>query len=269
VERGPARVAVELVKTFGESTIRQRISLGPTPGILFETEVDWRETHKMLKVAFPFNVNTQRATFEIQFGHVERPTHKNTSWDMARFEVCAQKWADLSEGDYGVALINTGKYGHDVDGSTLRLSLLKSPKAPDPICDMGVHRFSYVLLPHYGPIAQSDVVDCAYAINAEPRVARLKPAAGAEGELPVFMACDDPNIVIETVKRAEDSAKHIVRVYECHNTRGIANIAAAMPIKRAWLCDLNEHRQEACEVQDGMLTFPYRPFEILTFLLEM
>lgn len=269
VERGPARVAVELVKTFGESTIRQRISLGPTPGIRFDTEVDWRETHKLLKVAFPFNVNTQRATFEIQFGHVERPTHKNTSWDLARFEVCAQKWADVSQGDFGVALLNAGKYGHDVDGSTLRLSLLKSPKAPDPLCDMGIHRFSYVLLPHYGPVPQSDVIDCAYAFNAEPRIARLKPKAGEAVELPIFIVCDDPNIVIETVKKAEDSARHIVRMYECHNTRGSAMLEAAMPIKRAWVCDLNEQRQRECDVQDGIVRFDFRPFEIITFMFEM
>ncbi len=269
VERGPARAAVEIVKKYGNSTIRQRISLGPTPGIRFDTEVDWQETHKMLKVAFPFNVNTQRASFEIQFGHVERPTHKNTTWDLARFEVCAQKWADMSEGDYGIALLNNGKYGHDVSGNTLRLSLLKSPKAPDPLCDMGVHRFSYVLLPHYGSISQSDVVDCAYAFNAEPRVARLTPTSGSEAELPVFVSCDDPNIVIETVKRAEDSDKRIVRVYECHNSRGIANISTIVPIKRAWLCDLNEERISELDVQDGILAFPYKPFEILTFMLEL
>src|SRR5690606_3942933 len=130
---------------------------------------------------------------------VERPTHKNTTWDLARFEVCAQKWADMSEGDYGIALLNNGKYGHDVSGNTLRLSLLKSPKAPDPLCDMGVHRFSYVLLPHYGSISQSDVVDCAYAFNAEPRVARLPLTSVSEAELPVVVFCDDPTHTNDTL----------------------------------------------------------------------
>ncbi|MBL8065281.1 MAG: alpha-mannosidase, partial [Chthonomonadaceae bacterium] len=169
VERGPVRVAVELVKKFGKSMIKQRISLGPTPGVRFDTWIDWQEDERMLKVAFPLSVNSQRATFEIQYGHVERPTHRNTTWDMAKFEVCAQKWADLSESGHGAALINTGKYGYDSLGDTLRLTLLRSPKAPDPMCDMGIHKFTYVLLPHYGPVQQSEVVAAAYAVNAPVR----------------------------------------------------------------------------------------------------
>lgn len=268
VERGPARVAVELTKTFGKSRIRQRISLGPTPGIRFDTEVDWHEDHKLLKVAFPINVNAQRASFEIQFGHVERPTHRNTSWDVARFEVCAQKWADLSESGQGVALLNAGKYGHDVLGNVMRLSLLRAPKAPDPICDRGLHRFTYVLLPHYGTLPDSDVVDCAYAVNAEPRVAFLEPVEGTTIDPLPFLECDDRNIVVEAVKKAEDNGRTVVRAYECHNTRGEASLACARPIKRAWVCDLNEQPIRELETQDGSLTFEYRPFEILTFLLE-
>lgn len=264
VERGPVRVAVEIVKTFGKSTIRQRISLGPTPGIRFDTWVDWREEDKMLKVAFPVNVNSSRASYEIQFGHVERPTHDNTSWDMAKFEVCAQKWVDLSEAEQGVALINTGKYGHDVKNGVIRLSLLRSPKAPDPECDMGVHRFTYVLLPHFGGLNHGEVVQSAYAINADMRSVPLKKSEGESGRLPPFVFCDDRNIVVETVKRAEDGNGVIVRLYEAHNARGWASLAMLGNPRAAWLCTLDENPIEELEIIEDQVTIDYKPFEIIT-----
>lgn len=269
VEKGPVRVAAEVVKRFGKSTIRQRISLGPTPGIRFDTEVDWHEEDKMLKVAFPVNVNAARATYEIQFGNVERPTHYNTSWDVAKFEVCAQKWVDLSEGDQGVALINDSKYGHDVHGNVMRLTLLRSPKAPDPIADMGKHRFTYTIVPHYGPYHYAGVVQAAYALNAPVRYAMLKPQTGEGGSLPAFVACEDRNVVIETVKKAEDSGDIVVRLYECHNSRGRAELSCARPIRSAMLCDLEENEIAELEIADGMVAFDYKPFEIVTIKLRV
>lgn len=273
VERGPVRVGARIVKKFGNSTITQRITLGPTPGVRFDTEVDWHEEDKMLKVAFPVNINAARATFEVQFGSIERTTHSNTSWDMARFEVCAQKWVDMSEGDQGVALLNDCKYGHDVRGNVMRLSLLRSPKAPDPQCDMGKHRFTYVLLPHFGPHNYGGVVQAAYALNAPLRYAMLPQGASgvADGaiSLPPFVACDDRNIVIETVKKAEDSGAIIVRLYECHNARGSAELACIRAPKSAYLCDLEEKPLRECEVHDGMVLFDYKPFEIITIKLEV
>ncbi len=268
VEKGPVRVAVEIVKRFSKSTIRQRISLGPTPGVRFDTEIDWHEEDKLLKVAFPLNVNSLRASYEIQFGHVERPTHMNTSWDLARFEVPAQKWVDVSEADQGVALINDAKYGYDCQGNILRMSLLRAPKAPDPECDMGVHRFSYVLMPHFGPLNHAGVVQAAYAHNAPLRAVPLKASEGAATALPPFAACDDRNIIIETVKRAEDGKGIIVRLYECHNARGIAELAMGYPPKSVYRCDLEENILEEVDVVDGLVTFSYRPFEIQTFRIE-
>ncbi len=268
VERGPTRVAVEISKTFGQSRLRQRISLGPTPGIRFDTWVDWHESHQMLKVAFPLNINAARATFEIQFGHVERPTHRNTSWDQAKFEVPAQKWVDMSEGGYGVALINDCKYGYDTLGGTLRLSLLRSPKAPDPTCDMGEHRFTYMLLPHFGQIADSDVVAAAYGLNATPRVLPVDRHTGATGEMPRFVGVDSRAVVIETVKKAEDSDRLVVRMYECHNTRGRTQLTCVRGIRRAFLADLNEQIIGEVEVVEGAVMVPYKPFEIITLLIE-
>lgn len=268
VENGPVRAAIEVVRLFGDSRITQRISLGPTPGIRFDTEIDWREENKMLKVAFPLNVNSNRATFEIQFGHVERPTHSNTSWDMAQFEVCAQKWADLSEGGHGVALLNDGKYGHDIKGSTMRLTILRAPKSPDPTCDIGTHRFTYVLLPHYDQLQHSDVVAAAYALNAKPRTALIKPqkASGKNGA--PFVVSDTRSVVIEAVKKAEDSNLLLVRAYECHNTRGSGQIVFGRTIKNAWLADLDENPLQKLEVVGNAVKFDYRPFEIMTILVE-
>lgn len=269
VERGPVRVAAEVVRTFGKSRIRQRISLGPTPGIRFDTEVDWHETDTMLKVAFPVNVNSTRATHEIQFGNVERPTHTNTSWDMAKFETCAQKWVDLSEGGHGVALLNVGKYGYDVRGNVMRLSLLRSPKAPDPQCDMGVHRFTYVLLPHYDQYFHAGVVAASYALNAPMRYAFLKQGKGGDlTALPPLFSCEDRNLVIESVKKAEDSDHLVVRLYECHNTRGIGELSSARRIRRAWLADLEETPLSELEVVDNLVLFEYKPFEILTIVID-
>jgi alpha-mannosidase len=189
---------------------------------------------------------------------------------MARFEVCAQKWVDMSEGGHGVALINTGKYGHDVLDNVLRLSLLRSPKAPDPICDRGQHHFSYVLMPHFDQVQHSEVIQAAYAVNADPRILPLKPSKGESGELPPLVSVDNRSVVIESVKKAEDSKHLIVRMYECHNTRGAAHLSMAMPIKRAWVVDLNETILSECAgVSDGTVAFNYTPFEIVTLMVEI
>ena len=145
----------------------------------FDTEVDWHEHHKFLKVAFPVDVHAARATYEIQYGHLERPTHANTSWDVARFEVCAHRWADLSEPGYGVALLNDCKYGYDIRGNVMRLSLLRGPGWPDPESDQGAHRFSYALFPHAGDLREAGVIAEAEAFNL-PLVA-VRPARGRAG----------------------------------------------------------------------------------------
>src|SRR5205814_8119174 len=146
-------------------TITQRILIhADIPRIDFPTRVDWRERQTLLKAAFPVTVNSPRATFDIQWGNVERPTHWNTSWDWARFETCAHKWIDLSEGDYGVSLLNDCKYGHDVRNNVMRISLLRSPTRPDPEADQGEHRFAYTLLPHRGSWDET-TINAAYALN--------------------------------------------------------------------------------------------------------
>ena len=164
-EAGPLRATLEIRRRILHSGYTQRISLAAdSPRLDIETTIDWRERHILLKVAFPVDILAPAATYEIQYGNVQRPTHRNTSWDWARFETCAQKWADLSEGGYGVSLLNDCKYGHDIHGNVMRLSLLRSPTYPDPEADQGEHRFTYSLLPHAGGWEAGTVAE-AYALN--------------------------------------------------------------------------------------------------------
>lgn len=265
VEAQPLRATVRIVRRFGASTIRQDVILTADSHRLdFATEVDWHEDHKLLKVAFPVDIRSPRATYEIQFGHVERPTHYNTSWDLARFEVCAQKWADLSEGDYGVALLNDCKYGYDIHGNVLRLSLLRAPTSPDPTADRGTHRFTYSLLPHTGDIRSGRVVEEAYQLNipvlAEPLPVR--PGSLAP-ELSLFET-DRPGVIIESIKLAEDSSGVVVRLYEAYGTRGPVTLRTALPLPSVSLTNMLEQEIGALTQKDGAVSLELHPFEIVT-----
>ena len=166
VERHRLRCSVRFARSFGTSAITQTMSLSAGSRRLeFHTDVEWHERHRFLKVAFPVSVRSTCATYEIQHGHLERPTVANTSWDEARFEVCGHRWADLSEPGYGVALLNDCKYGYDILGHTIRLSLLRAPGFPDPEADQGPHHFAYALFPHQGDLREAGVVAEAEHFN--------------------------------------------------------------------------------------------------------
>jgi alpha-mannosidase len=189
VETGPLRAVVEIERAFRQSRLTQRIVMHRASlRVDFETEVDWHETHLLLKAAFPVDIRAARADFDIQWGQIDRPTHRNTSWDAAQFEVPAQKWADLSEGNYGVALLNDCKYGYDVRGDVMRLSLIKSATMPDSGADQGHHRFTYSLLPH-GRHARDRArggggAELPAAPDRAVRGGRQCGAAGSGGPLP-------------------------------------------------------------------------------------
>ncbi|NSW77885.1 MAG: alpha-mannosidase [Chthonomonadetes bacterium] len=273
VEQGPLRAAIRFTRTFGNSRIVQTVRLARESRRLdFVTEVDWHEEYKLLKVAFPVAINSQRATYEIQYGHVERPTHYNTSWDMARFEVAAQKWVDISEHGYGVALLNDCKYGHDVFGSTLRLTLLRAPKAPDPEADMGHHEFTYSLFPHTGSFQEAGVIEEAYALNSPPRAILLKP--GRRGRLDEderwFFIVHREGVIIESVKKAEDEPAIILRLYEAYNSGVPARISTTLPVREVMLCDLLERDIQPLRMdREGDVVVPFRPFEIVTLKLRL
>jgi alpha-mannosidase len=268
-EEGPLRGVLRLQWRYYDSTISQRLTIyHHSPRIDFRTLVDWQERQALLKVAFPLNVRTTHATFEIQFGAIERPTHWNTSWDYARFEQVGHKWVDLSEGNYGVALLNDCKYGHDVKENVLRLTLIKSAVRPDPEADRGRHEFTYSLLPHQGNWQQGRVVGEAYALNY-PSLPLLAEPVGQEGVLPVhysFVAVDGDHVIIESVKKAEEGDAWIVRVYECKQFRSEAvTLTFGRPLRRAVACNLIEEEEIDVAYEGQQLTFAIGPFEIKSF----
>jgi len=264
VEEGPLRACVEIKRAFRRSTLTQRIKLTRASArIDFDTEVDWHETHLLLKAAFPVAVRAARAEFDIQWGQIDRPTHRNTSWDAAQFEVPAQKWADLSEGDYGVALLNDCKYGYDVRSDVLRLSLIKSATMPDNTADQGFHRFIYALLPHLGN-TRVEVRREAYALNIPPVVCRGPGGGGGTGPL---VTCVDPRVVIETVKPAEDGRGAIVRLFEAHNTRGAIELRVDPAVKAVEACGLLETEAVPLEMRDGVVALALSNYEIVTLRL--
>jgi len=265
VETGPLRATLELKRRILHSTYTQHLSLTyNSPRLDIATEIDWCERHTLLKVAFPVNILSPVATFEIQWGQVQRPTHRNTSWDWARFETCAQKWVDLSESDYGVSLLNDCKYGHDVQDSTLRLSLLRSPTAPDPEADRGRHTFTYSLLPHAGPVGEATIA-AAYALN-DPLLA-VKGSSGAPTALSL-LSVDRPNVVIETVKQAEDGSGLVVRLYESQRQRGRVVLETGFALAAAERTNLLETPRETLAVQKNRVSFEIKPFEIVTLKLK-
>jgi len=262
---GGLRGAVRFTREFGRSRISQRMVLDAGSRVLrFECEVDWQEDHKLLKVAFPVAVHSARATYEIQFGHVERTTHTNTSWDQARFEVCAHRWADLGEAGYGVALLNDCKYGYDIRGSVMRLSLLRAPTHPDPTADRGSHQFTYALMPHPGDFREAGVIAAAEDLNAPLRIAR----GSAKLESRSLIEVDTPQVIVETVKRAEDSDAAVVRLYEAWGGRTRARLRVTLPAMRATLCDLLERELSEVPVRNGVIDLHLAPFKILTLKLE-
>jgi len=267
IEEGPLRAAVAFEYTLSpDSSLRQVVSLTALSRQLeFSTEVDWFEAHKFLKVEFPVNVRAQQATYEIQFGHVQRPTHFNTSWDMARFEVSAHKWADLSEHDFGVTLFNDCKYGYGTQGNILRLSLLRAPKMPDPTADMGKHSFRYGLMPHIGSLQQAGVIRASYDFNAPLLV---RPTNAPAGEVSFFQV-DQPGVVIDTVKKAEDSDALIVRLYESFGSRQNVILSSSLPVVSAARCNLLEAEDEPLAWQDGKVQFELTPFQIVTLKLKL
>jgi alpha-mannosidase len=221
----------------------------------FHTTVDWDESHTLLRVCFPLAVRARTATYEMPFGYAERPTHSSTSRDAAQYEVPAHRFADLSEHGFGVALLNDCKYGHGCRGSELRLSLLRSPKSPDPQADLGRHEFAYAVLPHAGGCREAGVVAQAARFNAP-----LVRTSGVDS----FAAVDDPNLVLDTIKRAEDSDAIVLRLYEPHGGRGIARVRLAAPFESARRANALEDDGEALTVDGATIVVPYRPHEIVT-----
>ncbi|WP_372411063.1 alpha-mannosidase [Streptomyces luteireticuli] len=259
--------AVRIVRSFGSSRVVQRIGLpAGVRRVDIDTEVDWHESEKFLKAAFPLDIRSDRIAAETQFGHLHRPTHTNTTWDAAKFEACAHRFVHLEENGWGVALVDDSTYGYDVtrdvrpaDGgttTTVRLSLLRAPRFPDPRTDQGVHRFRYALVPGAGI---GDAVREGYRINLPER---RVPGDRGVGSL-VHSA--NEAVVISAVKLADDGSGDVVlRLYESLGGRADAQLSLGFEAVSAHRCDLLERPSEAVRVVEGTIGLALRPFEIVT-----
>ena len=272
LDRGPLQATVQITRTFGASRIVQRLVLCAGSARLdIVNDVAWHEDEKVLKVAMPVDVHADSATCEIQFGHVQRPTHASTSWDAAKFEVCAHRWVDMSETGYGVALLNDSKYGHDVHRGALRLTLLRASNFPDPDADRGDHRFTYSLLPHLGNCVQSTVAAEAARLN-QP-VAAIASTNAASVSTASAVASSNPAVVITAVKQAQDGSGDIVlRCYESTGGRASASLTTAFAASHVVVCDFLERAlpemADAASFDGTTISLNLTPFQIVTLRLS-
>lgn len=260
---GPLRAGVRFERQVGEhSRMVQTVRLDAGARRLeFACDVDWHESHRVLKVAFPLAVRASHATYEMQFGVAERPTHFNTTYDLARYEVPGHRWADLSEHGFGVALLSESKYGFSAHGNVLRMTMLRAPCFPDPQADRGRHHFEYALMPHRGGWQEGGVVAEGLRFNAPPR---LMDRAIAPGSL---FAVDGDVLVLDTVKKAEDDDGLILRLYEPHGGRGRARVTTALPFAAARFVDLLERPVAEAPVRDGGVEVAFSPFQVISLKL--
>ena len=259
----PLCAEVDFQRPLGErSRMRQVVRLyAGSPLLEIYSIVDWYESHVLLKACFSLAVRSPYATYEMPFGYAERPTHYSTSFDRARYEVPGHRFADLSEHGFGAALLTDSKYGYSCYGGDLRVSLLRSPKSPDPEADMRQHVFRYALLPHAGGWREAGVLREAVLFNA--------PLLGLD-EAPdgSFASVESGELVLDTIKRAEDSDAIVLRLYEPYGGRGVARVRVATEFSSARRCNILEDDGDALELENGMIVVPYRPHEVVTVKLS-
>lgn len=266
VESGPIRGGLKIRKRFMDSVIEQTYYVySDIPRIDFATEIDWHEKTILLKADFPVEVHSDYATYNIQFGNITRPTHMNTSWDRAKFEVSAHRWVDISEGNYGVSLMTDSKYGYDVHDSKIRLTMLKSAVGPNYDCDREKHSFVYSVYPHAGDWKTSNTDIMAEDMNITLRSV-ITPAKDGN-RMPEYslVSVDDTNIRIDTVKRAEDDKAMVIRCYEYQNKRISTTLRFADTIDKAYECDLTENILSTLNSEENQIHVNFKPYEIKTF----
>ncbi|KAJ5668477.1 uncharacterized protein N7477_007047 [Penicillium maclennaniae] len=274
-------------KSWIKTTISLAASVSSEPSrVEFESEVEWHETMKFLKVEFPVDVTNTEASYETQYGIIRRPTHYNTSWDMAKFEVCCHKWADLSEHGYGISILNDSKYGFATCGNLMRLSLLRAPKAPDAHADMGRHVIRYAILPHTGPL-DDRTIRAGYNFNQPLIVEQASSqAAACNAAFDAVSIHGAPSVIMDAVKRGEDDEdvssgglptrpgrSVIVRVYESLGGKARGSLRSSLPVKRVWKCNVLEDDEEELLIQQAndsiSVDIQLRAFEIATYRLQL
>ncbi len=251
---------VKVSGRISESSFTQYIRLAAdSRRLAFETEVDWKELHRLLKVSFPVDVYAENGINEMQFGYVERPAHRSRLYDKDRFEVCNHRYSALCDGSHGAAVLNDCKYGISMNGNALELTLLRAAACPEMRADNGQHSFTYAFTAWEGPFVDSDVVRQGYELNVKPVV--------SNGAVERFSAVtvDKANVILDTMKPAEDGSGDIVlRLYEAKKAAAKAEVSLQFGAAKAYLCDMLENIIEEVPVTDGKIVLPFRAFEIKT-----
>ncbi|MDP6630256.1 MAG: glycoside hydrolase family 38 C-terminal domain-containing protein [Kiritimatiellia bacterium] len=259
-EQGPLVASLKISRTLHGSAMSQEVSLRRgSRTVEFKTVVDWQERHKLLKVAFPVTVHANEAIHEIQFGHIARPNHFSRQFDEDRFEVTQHKWTALVEGARGAAVLNDCKYGVNVLGNSINLTLLRSPLSPDMTADLGRQEFTYAFHAWNGPFAESAVVQEGYELNVP-----VTMADGDGGEKSLFNV-DAPNVIIEAVKPAEDgSGDIVVRLYEAMRSATRCRLTTSLNVTGATVTDMLEQKEADLELAEGGVALEMKPFGITT-----
>ena len=265
VEGGPLRAVIRVKKHFQNSTFIQDITMyAGVPRVDVKMQAEWHEKHILLKVAFPLSAHSDKATFEIPYGSIERPTTRNTPAEQAKFEVPAQRWADLSDTKHGFSLLNDSKYGYDVKGNVLRLSLLRSPEWPDPHADEGHHEFTYSLYPHGGTWRDAQTVRRGYELNYKLLAV---PSQKHEGTLPSqhsFVQVESEDVVLTAIKKSEDDDSLVLRFYEWAGKEADVKLELPPGAQSASETDLMERPIADLAVHNDAVTVHTKPYEIKT-----
>ncbi|NJR20050.1 MAG: hypothetical protein HC777_00020 [Hyphomonadaceae bacterium] len=244
-----------------------------SPLIDFDTRVDWQDSRKLLKVAFETNIRSRTGVYDLPFGHIERATHRNTGFDQAKFEVCGHKWADLSEGNYGVALLNDCKYGYDIKGNVMRLSLLRSPVRPTLNSDLCEHIFSYALLPHSGGWREAQIDRHGYSFNISPLVVVKTPSSdGGSHVMPStmsFVEVEAKATIIEAIKQSEDGNGLIIRTFDSHGTHDKVRFTFGVPLTHLGETNLLEEPLNDLGWERSSFVAHFCPYEIKTFRFDV
>jgi alpha-mannosidase len=271
VESGPLRATIRITRTWQQSKFVQDIRLyAGLDRVDAMNDIDWHETHILLKAAFPLAASSAQATYEIPYGSIERPTTRNNTWESAKFEVPALRWADLGDNAHGFSLINESKYGYDAKDNVLRISLLRSPTWPDAEADRGHHHFAYSLYPHAGDWKQALTVRRGYEFNSKLMALVVSPHAGASAAQNSFVSADEDNIVVTALKKAEDGDALLLRFYEWAGKASEVHFTLPPGARSAHLTNLMEQPQgSALAVSaDGKITVPVHPFEIVSVRVD-
>jgi alpha-mannosidase len=265
VERGPLRAVIRVKNHFQNSTFVRDITMyAGVPRVDVKMRANWHEKHILLKVAFPVSAHSQKATFEIPYGSIERPTTRNTPAEQAKFEVPSQRWADISDAKHGFSLLNDCKYGYDAKGNVLRLSLLRSPEWPDPHADEGLHEFTYSLYPHGGGWREAQTIRRGYELNYPPAVLQAQNHAGTLGPEHSFLQVEGDNVVVSALKKSENDNALVVRFYEWKGTENDLQLHFTSGAQSAVETNLMEEPIQELPLKNDVATVHTKPYEIKT-----